>query len=93
VRPAYPFEATLAQSIPTAASVMTTAVSHPSSLSPGGRIIRPMTALSEPMRISTNRMGTAAMPLSTALQYKARIGSIVEKFRSVPNRVAAPMTQ
>ena len=74
------------------ASAMTAVAAQPSALIHPVTTNSPMTLGAATSHIMIAMTGTATTPLITALQYKARIGSIGVKFMIMPTIVAMQMT-
>jgi hypothetical protein len=74
--------------MPTAAAAITAVASQPSILSQGNNVNWPMTRRRDPISMIMTMIGNAAMPLITALQNSALIGSIGDKLRAAPITVA-----
>ena len=75
--------------MPTAAAVVTAVAIQPSVFSHGLRTNSPMTSRREAMCMIMTIIGTAATPLTTALQNSALTGSSGEKLRSAPTTTVA----
>lgn len=71
--------------------VITTVVSQPPQRKAEGRTRTPMTRLCVAMTMVTTRIGTDNTPLTTALQYRALIGSMGLKWMATPISVEAAM--
>ena len=74
------------------ATAMTAVATHPRPLVHPVMTKSPMTLGAAASHIMIAMTGTATTPLITALQYRARIGSIGVKFMIMPTIVAMQMT-
>ena len=73
------------------AAAMTAVAAQPKTRVSGRSENRPMTERRDATTIIAAMIGTAAMPLTTALQNKALIGSIGDQSSSTPTKVAPAM--
>jgi hypothetical protein len=78
--------------MPSTLAVITPVASQPSQFSGPSITKRSITSVRRTIIISRIITGTARMPLITALQYSAVIGSIGEKFRMMPTSAASDST-
>jgi hypothetical protein len=76
----------------TTAAAMTAVATQPRPLTHPVTTKSPLTFGAAASRIMIAMTGTATTPLITALQYRARIGSIGVKFMIMPTIVAMQMT-
>ena len=74
---------------PNVTSIITAVANQPAAIIGQGKVRRPIMRGFTAITIMTAMRGAASTPLTTALQYKALIGSSDVKLRAAPAMVAA----